>query len=457
MNKSIKKGFIGLLLLSVVLSGCQKTPAPAESNQPGTDVQDKVTGSREEIAKAYVETLGAGDFDKLLQGFAYDEQMQKASSQLQASLEPSLKQLGALKEIQTANEIQQGGYIIVQVPVLFENQNLCVNVVFDDQDQIAGVNFSEYVEPSNVAALTLPEGAAEQELTLTMRDGKDLPATLTLPQGDQPAPVIILVHGSGPNDRNETLYGNTVFQDIAYRLAEQGIATVRYDKRTFVYGAECAGDTQFTVEQETIQDAVDIVGLIAKQPEIDSSAIYVLGHSLGGLCMPRIAAETQEAAGYIMMAAPVTDLASLMKMQYEHLAQFMNTDQEKASMEAMIAELDKLQQLDSLSEDEAVVGAYPAYWKDLLSYDPVKTAETITKPVLVLQGEEDYQVPLQEFETWKAAYGEKANWTFHSYSGLSHLMMPGDFDANPNTYYMQKAVVDPRVTDDIAAFIHAQK
>ena len=145
--------------------------------------------------------------------------MQKASSQLQASLEPSLKQLGALKEIQTANEIQQGGYIIVQVPVLFENQNLCVNVVFDDQDQIAGVNFSEYVEPSNVAALTLPEGAAEQELTLTMRDGKDLPATLTLPQGDQPAPVIILVHGSGPNDRNETLYGNTVFQDIAYRLA----------------------------------------------------------------------------------------------------------------------------------------------------------------------------------------------------------------------------------------------
>ena len=54
MNKSIKKGFIGILLLSVVLSGCQKTPAPAESNQPGTDVQDKVTGSREEIAKAYV-------------------------------------------------------------------------------------------------------------------------------------------------------------------------------------------------------------------------------------------------------------------------------------------------------------------------------------------------------------------------------------------------------------------
>ena len=72
MNKSIKKGFIGLLLMSVVLSGCQKTQAPAESNQSGTDVQDKVTGSREEIAKAYVETLGAGDFDKLLQGFAYD-------------------------------------------------------------------------------------------------------------------------------------------------------------------------------------------------------------------------------------------------------------------------------------------------------------------------------------------------------------------------------------------------
>ncbi|WP_448910907.1 alpha/beta fold hydrolase [Holdemania massiliensis] len=453
MNKAVKKGMIGLMLMAVVLGGCQKASEPKQTDEPGTEVTDKVTGSREVIAKAYVETLGAGDFEKLLKGFAYDEQMQKAAAQLQASLEPSLKQLGALKEIQKANEIEQGAYKIVQVPVLFENQNLSVNVVFNDQDQIAGVNFSEYVEPSDVAALTLPEGAREQELTITMRDGKDLPATLTLPNKEQPVPVIILVHGSGPNDRNETIYGNTVFKDIAYRLAEQGIATLRYDKRTYVYGADCAADIQLTVDQETVHDAVDIVEFMAGQPEVDSAAIYVLGHSLGGLCIPRIAAETPQAAGYIMMAAPVTDLASLMRFQYAHLAQFMNTDQEKAAVDAALAELDKLNQLDQLADDELVAGAYPAYWKDLLAYDPVKTAEAITKPVLVLQGEEDYQVPLQEYETWKAAYGERSNWTFHSYPGLSHLMMPGDFDVNPNTYYMQKAIVDEQVTKDIAAFI----
>ena len=163
MNKAVKKGMIGLMLMAVVLGGCQKASEPKQTDEPGTEVTDKVTGSREEIAKAYVETLGACDFEKLLKGFAYDEQMQKAAVQLQASLEPSLKQLGALKEIQKANEIEQGAYKIVQVPVLFENQNLSVNVVFNDQDQIAGVNFSEYVEPSDVAALTLPEGAREQE------------------------------------------------------------------------------------------------------------------------------------------------------------------------------------------------------------------------------------------------------------------------------------------------------
>ncbi len=95
----------------------------------------------------------------------------------------------------------------------------------------------------------------------------------------------------------------------------------------------------------------------------------------------------------IMMAAPVTD-ASLMKIQYAHLGKFMTTDQEKASMESILAEIDRLEQLDSAPENEPIAGAYPAYWKDLLSYDPVKTAETITSRCLCFcRGEEDYQVP----------------------------------------------------------------
>lgn len=448
--KSIKKTFLSLIVLGLLLTGCSSTTNQPKGNS--TEIQ-KITGTRNEVATAFIETLAEKDFDKLTTQFPFDEAMTKASSQLKSALGPSMLQLGELKEIQTSNEVQQGDYIILIVPVLFENQNICINVVFDSEDNIAGINFSEYVAPSNVESLTLPAGAVEIEMALVTRDEKELAGTLTLPANNEKSPVVILVHGSGPNDRNETLYGNTVFKDIAYRLAEQGIASYRYDKRILLYPEEMAKNQQATVYDETINDAVDAVSWIANQEGIDSERIYVLGHSLGGLCMPRIA-EKAKAAGYIMMAAPITDLASLMRIQYEHLSKFMTSEEEKSALDSALTELNKLNELESLAASELVAGAYVAYWKDLLSYDPVAVASSITAPVLVLQGEEDYQVPLAEFEAWKSAYGDKENWEFHSYPGLSHMMMPGDFDTNPNSYYLQKAVVDQRVTDDIAAFIN---
>ncbi len=448
-KKKMKKKFLlSLLVIGMLLVGCQKQ----SDSKPSAPTEGFVDGSRQEIADSFVKTMADQNFDQLTSAYRYDDAMQKAMEQLTSQLSLAMEQLGALETLETASEFAQGAYIIVRISAIFENQSVSINVVFDQEDQIAGVNFSEYVAPSDAEAITLPQNAKEIETVLIARDGKELPGSITLPASEELVPAVILVHGSGANDRNETLYGNTLFRDLAYHLAEQGIATFRYDKRTYLYGAEMAEDITMTVNEETVNDAVDAVAWLKQQEGIDPDRIYVLGHSLGGLCIGRIAAQT-EAAGYIMMAAPVSDLATLMKAQITYLSQFAASEEEQAVYDASLKELEKLNELDQLDPSVAIAGAYPAYWQDLLNYDPIEAAKTISQPVLVLQGEEDYQVPMSEFEQWKKAFENQENWEFHSYSGLSHMMMPGNLETNPNTYYMTKANVDERVVEDLAHFI----
>ena len=120
-----------------------------------------------------------------------------------------------------------------------------------------------------------------------------LKGTLTVPvEGSGPFPLVVLVHGSGPHDRDETIGPNRPFRDIAHDLAGKGIATLRYEKRTRAHSAQFAKLKNYTLNDEVIDDAVLAVGFAANCNGIDSSRIFVLGHSLGGMLLPRIAAAT---------------------------------------------------------------------------------------------------------------------------------------------------------------------
>ena len=310
---------------------------------------------------------------------------------------------------------------------------------------------------------TLPEDSKTyEELSLALpvadHEGWSLSGILTLPDGKGPFPAVILVHGSGPSDRDETIYENKPFKDIADGLAAHGIAVYRYDKRTYVYGKEMASDIDLTLKQETLIDASEAVKLLSDQPQIDASRIYVAGHSLGGQAIPLIRNmlkqyETQ-AAGFIFLAAPARDLAALMREQFDFLYSLtpVLSDTQKEQKEEVYAQLEQLNDLDQLDPSQPILGAYPAYWRDILSYDPVWTAESMTEPCLLLQGEEDYQVTMTDFELWKSAFGEKENWTFQSYPGLTHLFMPGKKE-NANASYLKKQHVDETVIQSIADFV----
>ena len=155
-----------------------------------------------------------------------------------------------------------------------------------------------------------------------------------------------------------------------------------------------------------------------------------------------------------MMAASPRPLDVLMREQYDYLYSLLPevTAEQQAEKDAMFAELDKLQELDSMTEDDQVAGVYSAYWKWLVAYDILEAAKEITEPVLLLQGEEDYQVTMEDFEIWKSAVGEKENWQMISYPGLTHTFVPGE-KTEGSAVYAREGKVQEEVILDIASFI----
>src|ERR1700728_1918500 len=137
-----------------------------------------------------------------------------------------------------------------------------------------------------------PESFHEREVTVGS-DMWKLGGTLTVPVAKARVPGIVLVHGPGPNDRDESIFAIRMFQDLAEGLASRGYAVLRYDKRSKIYGEEMS-ESSYTIDDETVEDATRAIALLRKQPEVDPTRIYVLGHSLGGYASPRIAARDRK-------------------------------------------------------------------------------------------------------------------------------------------------------------------
>jgi dipeptidyl aminopeptidase/acylaminoacyl peptidase len=286
----------------------------------------------------------------------------------------------------------------------------------------------------------------------------ELPGTLSMPKGDGPFPALVLVHGSGPNDRDESYGPNKVFRDLAWGLASQGIAVLRYDKRTLIYGAEMAQSTEgLTLNEETIDDALSAVKLLQETERIDPERVFVLGHSLGGNAAPRIASADDSIAGLVIMAGVTEPLADAMLRQSNYLAEL---DGEVSAAEAaQIREIEQaVEAINNLTPETPgfFLGAPASYWLDMQAHDPVAEAQALSIPILILQGERDYQVTIEEnFKRWQEGLSERENVTFKTYPALNHHFMPGEGQPNPQEYSVANHIPQ-EVIDDIAAWILAQ-
>ncbi|MCL2051905.1 MAG: alpha/beta fold hydrolase [Lachnospiraceae bacterium] len=295
----------------------------------------------------------------------------------------------------------------------------------------------------------------------------ELLGKLTLPkEASGKVPAVVLVHGSGPNDMDERIFDNKPFEEIAEYLAENGIAAIRYNKRTYTYGLKIAEQIseRFTVFEETIEDALFAAEILRADPRIDETRVFILGHSLGGMLAPRIHAMGGDFAGLILFAGSPRFLLEIMKDQQNlSLDLIENKEQREAVIAINKQFIDKIEAGILLSDEEAqkiiideMGGLSAYYFKDMYDNPPAKFIADISVPFLVMHAGNDLQVYVEsDFNSYKELLAGRDNATFMLYEGLNHLFMPSkvtDIGGLLEEYQI-KANVDGRVLYDIAAWV----
>lgn len=428
-------------------------------NTKEPDTYEPVTGDDLAVAEEFAGDLAKENFTRLMKAYSYDEKMEAAiaSDETKKTVMFYNSEYGTLKKINKPYILSIGAYQYVCVPVESSIKNFNYQIAFDGNHNIVGFTYGEYAPKDSSEQDTIPGGVVEEEYTFTS-DGFVIPGTFTAPEAGDQFPVVILVQGSGPSNRDESIYENKPFRDIAWALAREGIASYRFDKRRYLYGEQMTKDITVTIRNEITDDVVAAAGMVKNLKQVDPSGIFILGHSLSGYIIPRLAGELPEASGYILMAAPAQHIKEYIYDQYEYLAEEdeVITKEEQEQLNILEKEITFLNNTEDIPDNKIILGAYKDYWKDISAYYPIKTARKITKPVLVLQGERDYQVTMKQFNIWREHLKDKENWFFKSYATLNHFMMPG-YGKSYSEEYKKKSHVDDEVIQDIIQFINKSR
>ena len=267
--------------------------------------------------------------------------------------------------------------------------------------------------------------------------------------------MVVLVHGSGPNDRDETIGSNKPFRDLAFGLAELGIASIRYDTRTLVYGKKIVSEgLEINLETEVIIDASSAIRLAKSIDGVTD--IYVIGHSLGAMLAQKISNENSTVDGIVLMAGNARPLEDLIIEQYFYLfsQDGIREQEEKAldDLKVQIANLDKLNQEPFDSSLNFPLNLQASYLKSLMDYNQVNEIKSVGARVLILQGERDYQVTMEDFNLWEKALKTHVNVDFKSYPKLNHLFLEGEGKSYPAEYQIE-GNIPPYVIKDISNWI----
>ena len=413
-------------------------------------------------AQDFIDQMAQGDFSGT--GRLFDSTMAQAipEATMKETWDQLIGQAGAFQSILTCQAVDHQEIRVVMVTCQFQTAPIDFRVVFNQSGQISGLNYQLAASTTPYNPPAYVHAGAFHEVEVSVGSGEwALPGTLSLPNGaGRRFPAVILVHGSGPQDRDESIGPNKPFRDLAWGLASQGIAVLRYDKRTKVHSAlftpEIIG--KFTVQEEVIDDALFAVQLLRQTPEIDSDRIYVLGHSLGATLAPRIGQQDPDIAGLIIMAGMTRTFEDTILDQFTYLYNLSGamTDGQKAELEQLkvkVARVKVPNLSDQVPAKDLPLGVSPAYWLSIRGYQPAELAKSLDMRLFVLQGGRDYQVTSTgDFPAWQKALAGKSNATLKLYPKLFHLFMAGEGPSTPQEY-MVEGHVSEEVVQDIAGWI----
>ncbi|HTS34273.1 MAG TPA: alpha/beta fold hydrolase [Candidatus Solibacter sp.] len=335
---------------------------------------------------------------------------------------------------------------------------------------------TELAPPKRPQNPTRPYPYREEEITYDNKvENVTLAATFTIPQGKGPFPAVLLITGSGPQDRDESLLGHKPFLVLSDYLTRHGIAVLRADDRGV------GKSTGIFAKATTADFATDVeagVAYLKTHREVDPHKIGLIGHSEGGVIAPMVAARNQDVAFIVMMAGTGVPGDQILPAQGEAIEvasgkspaeAAKNATREKEILALIESEKDEAvldkELKEKMKDDtpEAQIGAKIAqltspWFRYFLTYDPATALRKVTCPVLDINGSLDKQVlPAQNLPAIRKALEESGNRHFEvdELPGLNHLFQTAK-TGSPMEYAQIEETMSPAALEKISTWILKQ-
>jgi fermentation-respiration switch protein FrsA (DUF1100 family) len=386
--------------------------------------------------------------------------------QLEALWDRTRNIVGDFRAIKKASSERLAIGEVVTIEVQFNNLDIDFTFTFNEKHRVIGFAYSQTKAKYDLPRYARPEDIEERSVTVQTGE-YSLPGLLALPKstGDKPVPIALLLHDHGTQDRDRSDNGYKPNKDLALGLGKQGIATLRYDKRIRLYPLKEGEMEHYTVNEETVADAVSAIGLIrtlAERLPIDTTKIFIIAPSFAAMVLPRILRMDSvkhplavRPQGAVMLAVNYIKLHELMMPRFEHFfaknGLTVNEVKQQASIKRRVETVESTKLSLKTSTYDLPYGIPASYWIDLRSYNHVEAIAKLSLPMLFLYGEQDHDI---DFTTnalaWKTKLVGRANVEWKAYPNLFHLFAEGNGSLKD---YDRRGNVDAVVIRDIAEWI----
>lgn len=303
-----------------------------------------------------------------------------------------------------------------------------------------------------------PDSFIEKDVVVGKGDFA-LHGTLSIPKGKGPFPVVVLVQGSGASDQDEAAYALKPFRDLAYGLATKGIAVLRYNKRTFEHTVKTTVDLNHTVDKETTDDALLATSLLEKEKKIDDEQIYILGHSQGGMMVPQMIDQDkrQNIAGAIVMGSPARTIQEVIFDQFDYLLSIGQLSPQAYDFYSKQFEMINDPNFSGENPPDEFLLGQAMFWDSFNDISAAEMAKDQNKPLLIIQGERDYQV-ISDIETpiWKEELSHRDNVEYRLYPMLNHFFTEGEGEMSTPAEYLTPANIPEYIINDIAEWVKSE-
>lgn len=429
----MKKILIVLCLCVITLSGCNS------SQQEYVNRSLVVAGN----ATSYFQNRNDKQFYLLLDSNLKDRLTEE---ELSSELDNIVRIYGKVKEISTDNTsyVNKDSELEVKVPVRFTSGWMDFQYSINESGSITGFKIvsSEMLDES---------GYKETKGTYEFSDYSET-YVYTEPKAiNEKTPILIMIHGKDAFDRNSTVGVNRVFRSLAYQLADNKIASVRYDRIVSSYEVDDS-------KELILEELQAVLKALKNDKLLEEHPIYLFGYGIGGYLMPYLANQIS-GDGYIIANAPAENIAQGFYDEKIYLIDLDTSydDEDKVTKKKEAkATLDIINSLSSPNDyTRKLFGYTSSFWLGIKNYDALSLVKSIKKPVMVIAGSNDYEVSTESYNAWVQALSDNKSADLKFYKDLDHLFIVRHTQSKPADS-LTEGTLSPALIKDLVSFVQSE-